>query len=153
MELHDALTQISEIRQQMAASEVFRGYRPLTTAITAGVAVVAASLQSWLIAEPWRHVQSYLYVWLGAAVFGVVVVGVEMAIRSARSESAMQRQTTRHAVDQFVPSLVAGATATFAIVEHNDQAVHLLPGIWMVLFSLLAGWASEFVAFCQQLLS
>jgi cytochrome c oxidase subunit 3 len=25
--------------------------------------------------------------------------------------------------------------------------------VWMVLFSLLAGWASDFVAFCQQLLS
>ncbi|WP_055048010.1 cytochrome c oxidase subunit 3 [Devosia sp. A16] len=25
--------------------------------------------------------------------------------------------------------------------------------VWMVLFSLLAGWASEFVAFCQELLS
>ena len=24
--------------------------------------------------------------------------------------------------------------------------------VWMVLFSLLAGWASEFVAFCQQLI-
>src|SRR5687768_6875389 len=40
MKLDDALTQISEIRQQMAASAVFRGYRPLTTAITAGIAVV-----------------------------------------------------------------------------------------------------------------
>ena len=25
--------------------------------------------------------------------------------------------------------------------------------VWMVLFSLLAGWASDFIAFCQQLLS
>ncbi len=30
MELHEALRQITEIRQQMAHSEVFRGYRSIT---------------------------------------------------------------------------------------------------------------------------
>jgi hypothetical protein len=135
MKLDDALTQISEIRQQMAASSVFRGYRPLTTAITAGVAAVAASLQAWLIPDSTLHFQTYLFIWLGAAVLGIVVVGVEMMIRTSRSGSELQRQTTLHAVDQFVPSLIAGATCTYVIVEHTD-AWHLLPGLWMVLFSL-----------------
>jgi hypothetical protein len=135
MKLDDALSQISEIRQQMAASSVFRGYRPLTTAVTAAIAGVAASLQAWLVQDPATHWRSYLFVWLGAAVVGIVIVGAEMLVRSARSGSALQRQTTFHAVDQFVPSLIAGATSTYVIVAHTN-ALALLPGLWMILFSL-----------------
>ena len=135
MKLDDALSQISEIRQQMAASSVFRGYRPLTTAITAGIAVVAASLQAWFVQDPVAHWRGYLFVWLGAAVVGIVIVGAEMVLRTVRSGSTLQRQTTFHAVDQFVPSLAAGATCTYVIVAHTS-ALALLPGLWMVLFSL-----------------
>jgi hypothetical protein len=135
MKLDDALSQISEIRQQMAASSVFRGYRPLTTAITAGIAAVAASLQAWLVQDPVTHWKGYLFVWLGAAVLGIAIVGAEMLLRTVRSESTLQRQTTFHAVDQFVPCLVAGATCTYVIVAHTS-ALALLPGLWMVLFSL-----------------
>src|SRR5436190_1246836 len=42
MQLREALSQISEIRQQMAQAQVFRGYRSATTAATALVAVLAA---------------------------------------------------------------------------------------------------------------
>jgi hypothetical protein len=144
MRLDDALTQISEIRQQMAASAVFRGYRPLTTAITAGIACVAAVLQAWLVpggAQGWVAVdvghqfQVYLYIWLGAALAGITVVGAEMALRTARSGSTLQKQTTLHAVDQFLPALVAGALCTYVIVEHTDSE-QVLPGLWMVFFSL-----------------
>ena len=39
MELREALTQIAEIRQQMARGEVFRGYRAATTAFSGVVAL------------------------------------------------------------------------------------------------------------------
>ena len=40
MELRDALTQIAEIRQQMARGEVFRGYRAATTAFSGMAALL-----------------------------------------------------------------------------------------------------------------
>ena len=39
MELREALTQITEIRLQMARTEVFRGYRALPAAFSGGVAL------------------------------------------------------------------------------------------------------------------
>ena len=42
MELHEALTQIAEIRQQMAKSDVFRGYRSAPVAFSGLVALAAA---------------------------------------------------------------------------------------------------------------
>jgi C4-dicarboxylate transporter len=42
MELHEALSQISEIRQQMARSEVFRGYRSMTVGFSGVLGLLAA---------------------------------------------------------------------------------------------------------------
>ena len=46
MELRDALTQITEIRLQLARTEVFRGYRAMPVAFSGGVAVLAALIQA-----------------------------------------------------------------------------------------------------------
>ena len=54
MELRDALTQISEIRHQMARTEVFRGYRALPVAFSGVLAVLAALAQRFWIADPAR---------------------------------------------------------------------------------------------------
>ena len=42
MDLHDALTQISEIRRQVARTEVFRGYRAVPVAFSGFLAIVVA---------------------------------------------------------------------------------------------------------------
>ncbi len=52
MELRDALTQITEIRLQLARTEVFRGYRAMPVAFSGGVAVLAALIQAATISDP-----------------------------------------------------------------------------------------------------
>lgn len=52
MELRDALTQISEIRSQLARTEVFRGYRAMPVAFSGVLAVAAACFQSALVHDP-----------------------------------------------------------------------------------------------------
>lgn len=136
MELHEALSQISEIRQQMARSQVFRGYRSATTAFTALVAAGAAGAQALWVPDPSRQVTQYLLVWCGAALVGLVVVGTEMALRSHRSGSPLQRQFTLLAVDQFMPAIVAGGLLTLVIEQFAREAVWMLPGLWAILFSL-----------------
>ena len=136
MHLDEALAQISEIRQQMARSQVFRGYRSATTAFTAFVAVAAALAQAQWVPEPARQLDAYLLTWCGAALVSVVVVGVEMAIRSRRSGSPLQRQITLVVVDQFAPSLVAGALLTFVVRQYAPAVGWMLPGLWAIVFSL-----------------
>ena len=55
MELRDALTQITEIRLQLARTEVFRGYRAMPVAFSGGVAVLAAVIQTATISGPGRR--------------------------------------------------------------------------------------------------
>lgn len=136
MELRDALDQISEIRQRMARGQVFRGYRSVTTAFTAVLAVVTSALQARWVPRPWRDVDDYLWLWCAAAVLSLLVVGVEMAVRAVRSGSALHRQMTMLAVDQFVPCLVAGALVTYAIGKFAGDSIWIMPGLWAVLFSL-----------------
>lgn len=136
MELRDALVQISEIREQMARAQVFRGYRSVITAISGGVALVAAALQPWLVPDPAHNVQRYVCHWAVAAGVSLTVVAVEMIVRARRSQGRLQPQLTLLAVEQFMPSIVAGALLTYVIVAHCAQVAWMLPGLWLVLFSL-----------------
>lgn len=136
MQLDEALAQISEIRQQMAQAQVFRGYRSATTAFTALVAVLAAAAQARWVPDPRNQLNAYLAVWCAAAALSVVVVGVEMAVRSRRSGSSLQRQITLVVVDQFAPSLAAGALLTYVVAQFAPGSAWMLPGLWAVLFSL-----------------
>ena len=145
MELRDALDQISEIRERMARGQVFRGYRAVTTGFTAVLAVVTSFAQAAWVPRPERDVDDYLWLWCGAAVLSLVVVGSEMAIRAVRSGSALHRQMTMLAVDQFVPCLVAGALVTYAIGKFAGDVVWIMPGLWAVLFSLGAFASRRFL--------
>ena len=136
MELRDALDQISEIRERMARGQVFRGYRSVTTGFTAVLAVLTSAAQARWVPTPKRDVDDYLWLWCGAAVLSLLVVGVEMAVRAVRSGSALHRQMTMLAVDQFVPCLVAGALVTYAIGKFAGDSIWIMPGLWAVLFSL-----------------
>ena len=136
MHLDEALAQISEIRQQMARSQVFRGYRSATTGFTAVVAGVAAAAQAAWVTDPLLQLDRYLAVWCTAAVVSVAVVGLEMAVRSRRSGSPLQRQITWVVVDQFAPSLAAGGLLTYVIAQFARPAGWMLPGLWAILFSL-----------------
>ena len=136
MELDEALAQISEIRQQMAQTATFRGYRALTTALSGGLALLAAWLQSRLVPAPVDQIEGYLAIWVGAAAINVLVFTIELAVRFHRTESALQREMTLLAAGQFVPSLVAGAFLAAVIVLAAPAVAWMLPGLWAIFFGL-----------------
>lgn len=136
MELREALTQISEIRLQLARTEVFRGYRAVPVAFSGLLAVLAAALQALFIPVPLDNLHAYLTLWVGAAVVSAVAAGVEMAVRCWHAPSALTREITWLAVEQFLPSIVAGGLVAAVLVLCAPEAVWMLPGLWQVLFSL-----------------
>jgi hypothetical protein len=135
MELRDALTQIAEIRLQMARSEVFRGYRALPVAFSGLLAFAAAGLQAAWIPDPSRQLGAYLGLWIGAAVLSAAAAGCGMVLAGSAA-SPWRRRITWLAVEQFVPCLVAGGMVTAVLVNAQPEALWLLPGLWQVLFSL-----------------
>ncbi|WP_165220375.1 hypothetical protein [Aquisphaera insulae] len=136
MELREALTQITEIRLQMARTEVFRGYRAMPAAFSGLVAIGAGFLQSAALPDPAQNLSAYLWLWVGAAAISGASAAFEMIVRARNAGSPMTRELTRLAIEQFCPCLVAGGLLTIVIARTAPDSGWILPGLWQVLYSL-----------------
>src|SRR5262245_42497377 len=136
MDLHDALTQISEIRQQVARTEVFRGYRAAPVAFSGFLAVGVAIYQAVALPEPANCVGAYLILWIGAAVLSIAVVSAALFLYWWQYPTPLRRTTTLLAVGQFTPALVAGGLLAFVLWHQVPEALWMLPGLWSMLFGL-----------------
>lgn len=136
MELREALQQISDIRQQMARSEVFRGYRSVTVGFSGVLGLLAAAFQSQWVASPATNLDRYLALWIGVALVSAAIAGVELLLRATRAGSGLAREMTRLAVEQFLPCLAVGALLTACIYRYAPHVAWMFPGLWSLLFSL-----------------
>jgi hypothetical protein len=142
MELREALTQISEIRQRVAQTEVFRGYRAVPVAFSGVLALGTAGVQALCLPEPASNIPGYLFLWVGAALVSLLATGLEIAMHHRHARSAMARQLTWLALRQFAPCLAAGGLVLFAVLTYASDILWMLPGLWAMLFSLgiFASW-------------
>jgi hypothetical protein len=136
MELREALTQISQIRRQLARTEIFRGFRSMPVAFSGLLALAAAGFQLMWIPEPSQNIGGYLTLWLGAALVSAVAAGAEMAFRYWRSSTTLGRDLTWLAVEQFLPCLAGGAILTVVLALAAPDTLWMLPGLWQMFFSL-----------------
>jgi hypothetical protein len=136
MELHDAVSQINQIRQHLAQSTTFRGYRPATTAFTGVVALVAALVQSVILKKPHDSALLYVDIWVTAAIVSLVVVGAELLLWARRSPSHMRSEMTVAAIHQFAPCIVAGGLLTLVICRTRGEVIWMLAGLWPILFGI-----------------
>jgi hypothetical protein len=134
--VHKALHDISSIRRQVALSTEFRGYGPATLGATGILAFAAAGAQALLLPDPANRMPAYLIVWIATAALSASMIGVEMHARSRRIHSGMADDMIRMAVEQFLPSVGAGALITLALVRYVPAVLWMLPGLWQVVFSL-----------------
>ena len=135
-DLNKALVDISSIRRQMARSTEFRGYGPATLAGTAGFAVLAAIAQSFWVRNPANQIGTYLGIWIWTAAVSAALIGIQMHTRSRRIHSGLADEMIRTAVEQFLPSAIAGALLTIILVRWVPHALWMVPGMWQIIFSL-----------------
>jgi hypothetical protein len=136
MELHEALSQIGEIRARLARTEIVTPSRSLTVGGVGLMACAGGLVQSIWIPQPTADLVAYLSLWIGVAVVSVGVVATEWLVRYSRTASAITRQATWQAVEQFVPCLFAGGCLTLAIARYAPAGAALLPGLWAIIFGL-----------------
>ena len=120
----------------MTRSEVYRGYRSLTTSVSSMLAILGAVTQPLFVASPDTELGRYLIFWIGIAAVSAIVVGSEVWWRARRTDSEVLQQMTRLAVEQLSPSLVVGALLTLCIFQTAPQVSWMLPGLWALIFSL-----------------
>jgi hypothetical protein len=136
MELRDALAQISEIRDHLARTETFEGYRSATVAASGVLALTAAGMQAALVPNPMGRLDAYLTLWVTVAIVSAAITGIEMLVRSHRAASETAVRLTRMFVEQFSPCLIVGAILTLAIAVVAPETAWMLPGLWALVFGL-----------------
>lgn len=135
-DLHKALGDISSIRRQVAGSMEFRGYGPATLTTTGVLALSAAVVQSFILADPAAHIFAYLGIWIPASILSLALAGRQMYTRSRRIHSSLSNEMIQMAVEQFLPSVGAGLLLAIVILRAAPAEAWMLPGLWQVAFSL-----------------
>jgi hypothetical protein len=135
-DLDKALADIIAIRSQLAAGTAFAGYGPAAVFATAGVALVTAVLQYLLLDDPTHRPIAFFIGWALAALSSSAVILIEMVARSRRHHSGLADAMIHQAVEQFLPSAVAGVLLAVMLWKFAPETLWLLPGLWQVLVSL-----------------
>ena len=135
-DLDKALADIIAIRSQLAAGTAFRGYGPVTMAATGAVAFGTALAQFVWLDDPTAHPLAFLLGWAAAAALSALIIWVEMLARSRRHHSGLADAMIYQAVEQFLPSAVAGILLAAMLWKFAPDALWMLPGLWQVLVSL-----------------
>ncbi len=135
MELRDALSQIHEIRDRMERSQLYRGYRAAPVAASAVLALAGALGQDAVLGSGGgvAHPHGFAAYWGGIAVLGCVILGIWLVFYCRRADPRQRTRRTVAALEELLPSFLAGALVSFAVVGIAPQ---LLPGLWQVFFGL-----------------
>ena len=135
-DLDKALADILAIRNQIAAGTAFRGYGPAAVASTAGLAAVTTGLQLVFLDD--ANVTPILFVagWLVTALIAAALIGVEMRARSQRHHSGLADAMIYQAVEQMLPSGVAGVALAAVALQFAPETLWMLPGLWQLLMGL-----------------
>jgi hypothetical protein len=135
-ELRQALDDISAIRTQVARGTQFRGYGPLSVALSGVLALFVAAAQSHWLAGSNHGLKSFLGVWIATAAVAVFLSALETIFRARRVHSGLAVEMIRAAVEQFLPCIVVGLLLTVVLMRIAPQDSWMLPGLWEVIFSL-----------------
>jgi hypothetical protein len=131
MELPHALTQIAEIREQVARTEVYRGYRSVPIAASGVIGLAGAWFQPSAV-DP----IGFVIYWLSIAVAAGFVGVSEIVYNYVVHDEALARRRTRRVVGQMLPALLAGAIASASFAHLSTALVPLLPGLWALCFGV-----------------
>src|SRR5262245_46002662 len=125
-----ALEQIAEIHEHLAKGEIYRGWRSIPVACSGLVGIIAAGSQ------PALNAWGFTFYWLIIGTLARLVGCSEIAWHFVMRATATERRRSAQVLGQFLPSLVAGALATGALVRFGPEFVRLLPGLWALLFGV-----------------
>ena len=135
-DLDKALADILAIRNQIAAGTAFRGYGPAAVACTAGLAAVTTGLQLLFLDDASAAPSTFLIGWLVTALIAAAIIGIEMRARSRRHHSGLADAMIYQAVEQMLPSGLAGVALAGVALQFAPEALWMLPGLWQILMGL-----------------
>jgi hypothetical protein len=135
-ELRQALDDISAIRSQVARGTLFRGYGPVSVALTGVLAMAVAATQARWAPASEHDLKYFLSIWITTAAVAVLLSALDTIFRAKRVHSGLALEMIQAAVEQFLPCVVVGMLLTVVLMRIAPQDAWMLPGLWAVVFSL-----------------
>ena len=139
MNIHRALSDVADIRAQLARTEEYRGFRSAAVGVSVLVLQIGCLIQQSCSISAVTSVGNYLAVWIPVAAISALVAGVEMIIRGRITRDAAVWRMHRQLAWQLAPALFVGAVLTL-IITSGEQGPHRLtwslPGIWSLVYGL-----------------
>ena len=134
--LNKALSDIADIREQIAGARLFRGFGPLVIGLTGVLAFCVTALQSLNPEKFAGSIGVYMLVWLVTAGLSLVFIIAEMWALSQRHHRSLAFQMVRKVGEGFLPSLFAGAIMAIILIGQNSDAAIYLPALWQYLIAI-----------------
>ena len=141
--IHQALSDIAEIRAQLDRTESYRGFRSTAVGISALMVLAGCWVQYVSVAHPALQVDRYLWIWFVVAISSICIAAVEMLVRSRISKNKLVNRIHWSLVSQMSPCLLVGFLLTLLISDHAIQQdlgepnlMWALPGLWSMTYSL-----------------
>jgi len=135
-DLNQALADISDIRAQIAAARLFRGFGPMVIGLSGVLAFLVTGLQ---LANPGKFAAgttAILLVWVCVAGLALLFIAAEMFALSRRHHGGMAIKMVRMVVEGFLPALLAGAVLGLALIWRAPELAHLLPPLWQYMIAI-----------------
>ena len=131
-----ALADISDMRNQLAAGTMFRGFGPAVMALSGGLAALTTISQLlWPDLLAADHT-AYVVTWLVTAALAACLISAEVYARSHRHHGGLADAIVLNAFEQFLPAGFAGLATTLVIWKFAPDALWTLPGLWQVFLAL-----------------
>lgn len=140
-DLERALSQISEVRSQMAAATRFRGLAPHAVGLSAIGAVAGALLQTGARGRFNADARTFVEYWAAIAAMSAIVIAIEAFGRAHQAHGARASNLLDSALRLLLPACAAGAAITFILWRTAPDVLWLMPGLWQVLVAL-AGFSA-----------
>lgn len=135
-DLRKALADIGDIRLQLAAGTMFRGFGPAVVALSGLLALTLAAAQTVWLVETSRDPTWFLALWIGLAGVATLLIGLEMRARTRRQHGGLADAMLFNAAEHFIPVGAAGACLAAVFLQFAPDLLWLLPGLWQVLIGI-----------------
>lgn len=149
MNIHQALSDIAEIRAQLDRTETYRGFRSTAVGVSVLVLAAGAWAESCWVHDWASQIDRYLTIWFCVAIVSAAIAGIEMLIRSRISGNRLVGKMHWSLASHIAPSFLVGFVLTLVIAMHTHEVnamaegqvtsaglVWALPGLWSMIYSL-----------------
>jgi len=142
--LNKALSDIADIREQIAAARLFRGFGPLVIGLTGGLALCVMILQLQYPEKFFADIDIFMLVWGLTAFCSLFFIVAEMWALSQRHHRSMAFGMVRKVAEGFLPSLLTGAIIGVILIGQKSDFAAYLPSLWqyMIAIGLFASMGS-----------